>query len=61
MSRQQRVVRVWTRARALTAGAPRAGARDTRASRAVRLAEGQRCAILVRLSFQKSRFLTQGF
>ena len=30
---------------ALTAGAPRAGARDMRASRAGRLAEGQRCAI----------------
>eukprot|EP00966_Prymnesium_polylepis_P166905 3858240-Prymnesium_polylepis.1 len=28
-----------------------------RASRAGRLAEGQRCAILVRLSFQKSRFV----
>ena len=43
---------------ALTAGAPRAGARDMRGSRVGWLAEGQRCAI--RASFlQKSRFFDE--
>jgi hypothetical protein len=41
---------------ALTTGAPRAGARDMRASRAGPLAEGQRQAIRASFSSEKSCF-----